>query len=234
MKIIKKEKQEPKASLTREEVSRRQVIADAILRKMSFGTFRVRQNLIAWLREAQRVTKFDLATLKKFGLVTDAQINGKLGAEAKALRKANMPIFEGLVQFPAAELDRYYRLMSAASIQRRYGNKMQDREIGVRIILPKEEMRKVEVGSKKQIAGWVRSKDNKQVRAAFEPTRQVLREKARKPRRPVTETMKDYLKGLNKFGAYIDSGLRVRKQWMDELEARTGLKQSMHNSSDHA
>ena len=112
-----------------EEVTRRQQIADVILKKMSFGTFKTRQNLLKWLKEARRVTGFSLDELKKLRLVTDQMIQGKLGAEAKALRKANAPIFEELIQFPVSELTRYANMMSSANIQNRYGRRISDKEI---------------------------------------------------------------------------------------------------------
>lgn len=221
----KQAKQE--TEISREEITRRQQIADAILLKMSYGTYKFRQNLLTWLKEAQRVTGFDLNTLKKMGLIRETEINGKIGAETKALRKANLPIFEQLVAVPADELTRCYEIMSAANIQRRYGRKVEDRDIGVPIKLKFE--RPVEVGTKRQVAGWLRSKQNERTREELREGRDRIKAKQRRKHAPVRHKTADYVKSLRKFGAYVESGLNERRKWMNEVEERTHLVQKMSN-----
>lgn len=212
----------------------RAAVADAIIRKMSYGTYRVRANLQKWLKSEQKVTKFDLATLKKFGLLTEAQINGKLGAEMKALRKANQEIFLGLVQFPVGELQKYYELMSQATIQKRYGRRIDDRDIPVVVVLKDDAKRQIDAPSKKETYNWLRSKQNREVREATAPIREAI--KAREMRtkknrkKKIRESISDYVSAIKNFGAYVEQGLKQRRKWMNALEKRTGLTQKMHNS----
>lgn len=218
----------------------RAFVADAILAKMSWGTYRVRKNLLNWLKEQttikgvsrKRVPGLAFDQQKKLGLITEAQVFGKIGAEARALRKANSAIFESLTELPVATLHECMEMLSGASLQKRYGTKIDDCDLP-KAALPNKMRRKIEV-SKQEVSRWARSKANKEVKQANEPLRQTIRQKAKRKFHRVTETIQDYIAGIKKFGAYVEKGLTKRREWMNDLEKRTGLKQKMHNSSDHA
>lgn len=216
------------ARIGRDTALDRAEVADQIIRKMSYGTYRVRANLLKWLKSEQKVTKFDLATLKKFGLLSEKQINGKLGAEMKALRKANQEIFLGLVQFPVSELWSYYKMMSLASIQRRYGRRIDDRDIPVEVTLDIE--RKVESAPKPELRKWMKSKANQKAIEQRQTVVDRLKQKAKRKVKRVVQSISDYVADMNKFSRYVEDGLKQRRKWMNAIEKRTGLKQKMHNS----
>lgn len=210
-------------------------VADVILAKMSWGTYRVRKNLLDWLREQttirgvsrKRVPGLSFDQQKRLGLITEAQVFGKIGAEARALRKANAAIFESLIELPVETLQECVMMLSGASLQKRYGTKIADHDLP-KAALPKKLERKIEA-TKSEIARWVRSKQNRQNQAETAPLKQALRKRANRKFKRVRETVSDYVRAIKNFGTYVDQGLRQRKQWMDELEERTKVKQKMSN-----
>lgn len=187
--------------LERDSTLDRAAYADSILAKMSYGTYRTRANLLSWLKEARKVTGFELSTLKSMKLVTDAQINGKLGAEAKALRKSNKEMFDSLLLLPCSTLKSQLDIMSASRIQSRYGRRIDDAEIGVPIKLKTE--REVNVGTRPQLAGWLRSKQNRANREAVAPVRDQIngkRTERLKARAPIAPPVKRDPKTLKVIG----------------------------------